>query len=152
MAKTMTAMGAIALLAAAQLASVADAKRARGASGGGARTNISGPADRGAGGRDISIDGGDYHGGHNDIDIDVDTGWNNGHWDDHWHPAAAAIAIGTTVAVTRAVVGTRVYVLPSSSCELYLSGGTTYYVCGEDWYTPQYVGTQVTYVVVVRPY
>lgn len=134
-----------ALFAAAQLAPVAEAaKRDAGRRDAGTRTNLSGNRNN-----NVNING-----GHNDVDInvDVDNGWNNGPWDDHWHPVGAAVAVGTTVAVTRAIVGTRVYVLPSTTCTVYPYAGATYYVCGDDWYAPQYVGTQVTYVVVKRPY
>lgn len=156
----------LAALFAGQLVQIADARGGGGRRGGGTHTNMSGhhakPANRGNGNRgDINRNhiernnvnrNVNYHGGHNNIDVDVDRGWDNGHWDDHWHPVATAAAVGATVAVTRAIVGTRVYVLPTSGCQTYPYSGTSYYVCGDDWYEPQYVGTQVTYVVVRRPY
>lgn len=166
--KTMAAACVTALFLAAQLAPVAEAaKRGGGARGGGTHTNMSGGH---RGGNNVGNRGGNtinrgdvnrhrggnnnvnINGGHNNIDIDVDNGWNNGHWDDHWHPVATAAAVGATVAVTRAIVGTRVYVLPATGCQLYPYSGTSYYICGDDWYAPQYVGTQVSYVVVARPY
>lgn len=158
-----------ALFAGAQFVQVADARGGR--KGGGTHTNMSGhhakPAHRGDINRGHANRGNgnrnriernnvnrnvNYHGGHNNIDIDVDRDWDRGHWDDHWHPVATAAAVGATVAVTRAIVGSRVYVLPSTGCQTYPYSGTSYYVCGDDWYEPQYVGTQVTYVVVRRPY
>ena len=64
---------------------------------------------------------------------------------------ATAAAVTATVAVTRAVIGTRYYALPAT-CVTQTYSGTYYYNCGDDWYAPQYAGTQVTYVAVRRPY
>jgi hypothetical protein len=157
-----------ALFVAAQMVSVADAKPSRSgsaASRGKTQTSI---ASHNRGGnkinadkrRDVKINKGgnrggnnvNIGGGHNNINIDVDNDWNRGRWDNHWHPVRTAAVVGATVAVTRAVVGTRVYVLPSNTCKAYTYTGVYYYNCGDDWYSPQYVGTQVTYVVVARPY
>jgi hypothetical protein len=140
----------------------AEARRGGGGGGhgGGTHTNLGGH-DRGGnrgdfngsgnrGGNNVNVSG--NRGGHNNVNIDVDNGWNNGRWDNDWHPVATAAAVTATVAVTRAVVGTTVYVLPASSCSNYTYSGVYYYNCGDDWYQPRYVGTQVTYVVVRRPY
>jgi len=82
-----------------------------------------------------------------DIDIDVDrhgccyygSGW------------GAAAAVATTAAVTRAVVGTRVYTLPPN-CRIVVANGITYQQCGTVYYQPQFVGTTTSYVVVNSPY
>lgn len=55
-----------------------------------------------------------------------------------------------TVGVTAAVVGSMVATLPTS-CTAVVVGGATYEQCGATWYQPQYVGTQVQYVVVTAP-
>nr|WP_168727180.1 DUF6515 family protein [Paraburkholderia sacchari] len=52
--------------------------------------------------------------------------------------------------MTAAVVGTMVASLPPS-CSPVMIGGTTYEQCGATWYQPQYIGTQVQYVVVPAP-
>jgi hypothetical protein len=115
---------------------------------GGARTNI---GSNNGGSHDYHGGHNTYRGGNNTINIDVDNGWNNGPWDDEWHPVATAAAVTATVAVTRAVIGTRYYALPPN-CVTHTYGGTYYYYCGETWYAPQYAGTQITYIVVQRPY
>lgn len=113
----------------------------------GDRTNI----DRGD--RERNVDRGDreFNGGdreiNNDIDIDVDDGWDND-WGDH--PIAAGVAFGTAAAMTSAVIGSWAYSLPPS-CYNGFYGGYTYYNCGNVWYQPAYSGDQVTYVVVEQP-
>jgi hypothetical protein len=37
------------------------------------------------------------------------------------------------------------------SCSTVVTGGVTYEQCGETWYQPQYIGTEVQYVVVTPP-
>lgn len=85
----------------------------------------------------------------NSVNVDVDRGWDNDGWDHH--PVAAGMAIGTTAAVTSAVVGSMIYSLPPS-CTNRIYGGVTYSYCNGAWYQPQYSGSQVTYVVVNQPY
>lgn len=82
-----------------------------------------------------------------DIDVDVDHDWHDD-WDDH--PIARGVAFGAAAAVTAAVVGSIVYSLPPT-CVATVVNGVTYQQCGAAWYQPQYVGTQVTYVVVNPP-
>ncbi|NLP65680.1 hypothetical protein NH14_031990 [Paraburkholderia sacchari] len=69
-------------------------------------------------------------------------------WGGGWYvdPVAAAVTVG----MTAAVVGTMVASLPPS-CSPVMIGGTTYEQCGATWYQPQYIGTQVQYVVVPAP-
>jgi len=79
------------------------------------------------------------------VDIDVDR---RGGWDhDHHHPIATAAAVTTAAVVTAAVVGSIVYSIPPSCTSVFING-VTYQQCGSTWYQPQYVGTQVSYVVV----
>jgi hypothetical protein len=85
----------------------------------------------------------------NDVNIDVDRGWDNDGWD--YHPVARGVAFGTAAAVTSAVVGSMIYSLPPS-CANRLYGGVTYSYCDGVWYQPQYAGSSVTYIVVNPPY
>ena len=85
----------------------------------------------------------------NDVNIDVDNGWDNNGWD--YHPVARGVAFGTAAAVTSAVVGSMIYSLPPS-CANRLYGGVTYSYCNGVWYQPQYAGSSVTYIVVNPPY
>ena len=85
----------------------------------------------------------------NNVNVDVDRGWDNDGWDHH--PVAAGMAIGTAAAVTSAVVGSMIYSLPPSCANRYYSG-VTYSYCNGTWYQPQYAGSSVTYVVVNQPY
>ncbi|WP_213295565.1 hypothetical protein [Paraburkholderia sacchari] len=70
------------------------------------------------------------------------------YWGGGWYvdPVAAAVTVG----VTAAVVSTMVASLPPS-CTAVMIGRTTYEQCGATWYQPQYIGTQVQYVVVPAP-
>ena len=79
-----------------------------------------------------------------DIDVDVDRGWGVG------RAVATTAAITATAAVTSAVVGSMVHTLPPA-CSSMIVGGIAYQQCGGVWYQPQYVGTQVSYVVVNAP-
>ncbi len=72
------------------------------------------------------------------VDIDVDN---------HHHPVGTALAIGATVAVTAAVVGSVTPTLPPA-CVPIIVNGLMYQQCGTAWYQPQYVGSSVQYVVV----
>ncbi len=71
----------------------------------------------------------------------------HGGWDNDDHPVATAAAVGATVAVTSAIVGSMVATVPSS-CVPVNYGGMVYQQCGSTWYQPQ--GAQ--YVVVNPPY
>jgi hypothetical protein len=53
--------------------------------------------------------------------------------------------------VTSAVVGSIVNTQPQG-CTPSNYGGNAYLQCGSTWYMPQYVGSNVQYVVVGRPY
>lgn len=69
---------------------------------------------------------------------------------DNYHPVATAAAVTAGVALTAAAVGTIVHSLPPS-CSITTINGATYQNCNGTWYQPQYVGTQVNYVVVSPP-
>jgi hypothetical protein len=71
---------------------------------------------------------------------------NNG-WDNDYHPVATAVAVGATVAVTSAIVGSMVRTVPAG-CVPVNYGGMIYQQCGNTWYQPQ--GSQ--YVVINPPY
>lgn len=79
---------------------------------------------------------------------------NGGCCDNDWyggdHPLAAAAAVTATVALTSAAIGSIVYSVPPS-CVTTVVNGMTYQQCGSTWYAPQYVGTNVQYVVVNPP-
>ena len=70
-----------------------------------------------------------------------------GGWDNDYHPVATAAAVGATVAVTSAIIGSMV-ATPPPNCAPINYGGMVYQQCGGTWYQPQ--GTQ--YVVVNAPY
>ena len=78
---------------------------------------------------------------HVDVDVDVDR---------RLHPIGTAVAVGATVAVTSAVVGSMVRTLPPS-CSAVIVNGLTYQQCGGVWYQPQYSGSSVQYVVINQP-
>ena len=132
---------------------------ARGFAGGGMR---GGGFDRGGGGFDRG--GGDFdRGGDFNRNVDVNRSANvnvnrnvnvnnsyHGGWYGDYHPVATGMAIGAGVALTAAAIGSRTYVLPAG-CALAPYGGISYQNCGGVWYQPQYVGTQVQYVVVNQP-
>jgi hypothetical protein len=77
------------------------------------------------------------------VNVNVD---NHGGWDNDYHPVARAAAVGATVAVTSAVIGSMVATVPPN-CVPVNYGGMVYQQCGNTWYQPQ--GTQ--YVVVNPP-
>ena len=78
-----------------------------------------------------------------DVDIDVDV-------DDGFHPVGTMLAVGATVAVTAAIVGSVTTSLPPA-CQVIVINGIGYQQCGSTWYQPQYVGSSVQYVVVTQP-
>ena len=70
-----------------------------------------------------------------------------GGWDGGYHPVATAAAVGATVALTAAAVGSIVNSVPVG-CAPINYGGAYYQQCGSVWYAPQ--GSQ--YLVVNPPY
>ena len=78
---------------------------------------------------------------HVDVDVDVDR---------DYHPVGTALAVGATVAVTSAVIGSVVNSVPPSCVPVQI-GNVLYQQCGSTWYQPQYVGTSVQYVVIAPP-
>lgn len=68
------------------------------------------------------------------VDVDVDR---------NFRPVAAAAA-------TALVIGAVVRTLPPA-CTVVTVNAIAYHNCSGVWYQPQFVGTQVTYVVVVAP-
>ena len=82
------------------------------------------------------------------VNVNVQGGGccNNG-WDNDYHPVARAAAVGATVAVTSAVIGSMVNTVPPS-CVPVNYGGMVYQQCGSTWYQAQ--GPQ--YIVVNPPY
>ncbi|WP_397453586.1 hypothetical protein [Pseudomonas sp. NA-150] len=87
-----------------------------------------------------------------DVNVNVDGRGRYG-YDEDYHPIATAAAVTATVAVTAAVVGAivRPAQMPTS-CVQVIQSGVTYMQCGSTWYQPQYVGSDVTYVVINAPY
>ncbi|AYC33237.1 hypothetical protein D3880_13160 [Pseudomonas cavernae] len=59
----------------------------------------------------------------------------------------ASVVVGATTAL---VIGSVVNSVPAN-CVPVLVNGVTYQQCGSTWYQPQYIGTQVQYVVVAAP-
>ena len=80
---------------------------------------------------------------HQHVDIDVDV-------DRRRHPVGTAVAVGATVAVTSAVVGSIVRSVPPG-CVPVQVGAVVYQQCGATWYQPEYAGSAVQYVVVTPP-
>jgi|OpeIllAssembly_1097287.scaffolds.fasta_scaffold41214_2 hypothetical protein len=82
------------------------------------------------------------------VDIDIDRRHGGWDYDDHHHhPIATAAAVTATAVVTAAVVGSVVHTIPPS-CTTVVVNGLAYQQCGSTWYQPQYVGSQVQYVVI----
>ena len=79
--------------------------------------------------------------------VNVNVQGNSGGWDNDYHPVGAAVAVGATVAVTSAIVGSMVRTVPPGCVPVNYSG-MVYQQCGTTWYQPQ--GSQ--YVVVNPPY
>lgn len=80
------------------------------------------------------------------VNVEVDGGCCHNGWDND-HPVATAAAVGATIAVTSAVIGSIVN-KPPANCVPVNYGGIVYQQCGSTWYQPQ--GPQ--YVVVAPPY
>ncbi|MGF6597276.1 hypothetical protein P3T23_001993 [Paraburkholderia sp. GAS448] len=86
----------------------------------------------------------------NNVNVNRNTNVNvegHGGWDNDYHPVATAAAVGATVAVTSAVIGSMTRTVPAN-CVPVNYGGMVYQQCGSTWYQPQ--GSQ--YVVVNPPY
>lgn len=86
----------------------------------------------------------------NNVNVQRNTNVNvqgHGGWDNDYHPVATAAAVGATVAVTSAIVGSMVRTVPTG-CVPVNYGGAVYQQCGSTWYQPQ--GSQ--YMVVNPPY
>jgi hypothetical protein len=81
------------------------------------------------------------------VERNVDVNVEGGGWDNDYHPGATAAAVTAGVAVTSAVVGSRVRSVPPS-CVPVNYAGVVYQQCGSTWYQAQ--GSQ--YVVVNPPY
>ena len=62
----------------------------------------------------------------------------------------AAVAIGLTGLAIGTMIGASQ--VPSSGCTTVMVRGLGYQQCGSTWLQPQYVGSQVNYVVVRPPY
>jgi len=62
----------------------------------------------------------------------------------------AAVAIGLTGLAIGTMIGASQ--VPSSGCSTVMVRGIGYQQCGSTWLQPQYVGSQVNYVVVHSPY
>lgn len=88
----------------------------------------------------------------------MDGGWGAGWGCCHygWGAAAVGAAAGYAAATSWDSiddyygVGDVVYVLPSE-CSVSVVNGITYQRCGSTWYEPQFVGDQVSYIVVSPP-
>ena len=105
----------------------------------------------GGGGRDVQVNNGQRDVRNTSINnvnvnrnVNVDVDRRGDGWNDNYHPVA-------TVVVTAAVVGSVVRSVPPN-CSPYNYNGMVYQQCGSSWYQPQYVGNDVQYVVVNRPY
>lgn len=140
------------LLASFALAPMAEARGGGGGLGGGGRAG---------GGRDVQVNNSQRdvrttnvrNTSVNNVNVNrnVDVDRRGGGWNDNYHPVATAAAVTATVAVTAAVVGSVVRSVPPN-CSPYNYNGMVYQQCGSSWYQPQYVGNDVQYVVVNRPY
>ena len=148
----------LAPLSALLLASVALAPlaKARGGGGGGGHQGARG------GGRDVQVNNSQRDVRATNVrntsvnnvnvnrNVNVDVDRRGGGWNDNYHPVATAAAVTATVAVTAAVVGSIVRAVPAD-CAPYNYNGVVYQQCGSTWYQPQYVGSDVQYVVVNPP-
>lgn len=122
-----------------------------------------GGARAGGGGRDVQVNNSNRDVRTNNVrntsvnnvnvnrNVNVDVDRHGGGWNDNYHPVATAAAVTATVAVTAAVVGSVVRTVPAN-CAPVNYNGVVYQQCGSTWYQPQYVGTQVQYVVINPPY
>ena len=122
--------------------------RASGAGGGGARQVDSTKADaRTNNVRSTSANSVNSNRNTNVSNVNVNVNNNSGGWDNDYHPVAGAMAVGATIAVTSAVIGSIVNT-PPPGCVPVNYSGMVYQQCGTTWYQPQ--GSQ--YVVTNPPY
>lgn len=84
----------------------------------------------------------------NDVNIDIDRGYNNWHGGAYYHPIARGAYIGAVAVTTAAVVGAYYYSLPPSGCTTVVKAGATYSYCGTVYYQKIMSGNDVVYVVV----
>ena len=84
------------------------------------------------------------------VNVNNNGGCCGGGWNDNYHPVATAAAVTAGVMGTAAVVGSIVNSVPAN-CVPVNYGNMVYQQCGNTWYQPQYVGTQVQYIVVAPP-
>lgn len=127
------ASGVVFVLGALLVSMLADAQRGgggRGGGGGATRTSVNTNVQAN---RNVNVNV------NRNVNVDVDRR-------DYYHPVATAAAVATTAAV----IGSMVYSIPPS-CSSMVVNGVTYQQCGSSWYQPQYVGSQLTYVVVNPP-
>ncbi|WP_410500060.1 hypothetical protein [Chitinibacter sp. S2-10] len=128
----------------------------------GARANTSTRSTTGT--RSTRASGGDTRavsGSNNNINIDNsrtvnvnangDGCHNCGGWDDDDWDVGRAMVTTAAVVGTAAVIGSMVNSVPAS-CVPVNYNGIVYQQCGATWYQPQYVGSNVNYVVINAPY
>jgi hypothetical protein len=134
--------------------------RAGGGGGGGGGARASGGGGGGGGNRSAQVNNSNADARTNNVrntsvnnvnvernvNVQANGGCCNNGWDNDYHPVARAAAVGATVAVTAAVVGSIV-AAPPPGCVPVNYGGMVYQQCGSTWYQPQ--GAQ--YVVVSPP-
>jgi hypothetical protein len=70
--------------------------------------------------------------------------------DDGWYNPWAAAAVVGAATVTGIAIGSAVHSVPNT-CVPVVVNTLSYMQCGSTWYQPQYVGTNVQYIVVVAP-
>ena len=121
----------------------------RGAKGGGDRNVNNNRADvRSTNVRNTSVNNVNVN---KNVTVNVDNDRHgHGGWDNDYHPVATAAAVTAAVVVTSAVVGSMVNTVPAG-CYPVNYNGIVYQQCGNTWYQPQYVGTQVQYIVINPP-
>jgi len=89
---------------------------------------------------------------HRDNDFHGDHGYyRGGHYHGGYGAPLARAAVGTAAVVgAAAAIGSIAYSLPPD-CSSVVTPSGTYENCGGVYYSPQYSGDQVTYVVVEEP-
>lgn len=105
--------------------------------------------DRGDFNRNLNVDHSANLNVNRNVNVNADY-----HGDDYYHGGwygyhpYGAVAAGAVVGA--AALGSIIYSLPDN-CNMISVAEMTYQQCGNVWYEPQYVGTQVQYVVVNNP-
>src|SRR6185369_11951249 len=84
----------------------------------------------------------------NDVNVNIDGGYNGCCGGGYHHPIAAAATIGAIAVTTAAVVGSTYYALPPSGCSTVVMNGATYSQCGSVYYQQTMQGSDPVYVVV----